>query len=267
MFRIGDFSKLSRVSVRMLRYYDENDILKPEVVDDFTGYRYYSANQIYKINTIVLLRDYGFGVLDIGKFLDAPIDMREKMLKERQSEVEKSIAGDKQKLSRISSAIQNLYKENTTMDYKVDIKTIPSIKAISLRGIIPSYSDEGILWEKLGRYVGKNQIAATEYCYATYYDTEHKDKDVDVEVLMEVKTLGKDYGEIIFKETEEILRAACVLVPGEYTNISIAFEYLGKWLEETNNEMIGRMRQVPIKGPWNETNPENYLTELQCPIK
>ena len=56
-------------------------------------------------------------------------------------------------------------------------------------------------------------------------------------------------------------------MPGEYTNISIAFEYLGKWLEETNNEMKGRMRQVPIKGPWNETNPENYLTELQCPIK
>ncbi|MEX1376745.1 MAG: MerR family transcriptional regulator [Eubacteriales bacterium] len=267
MFRIGDFSKLSRVSVRMLRYYDENDILKPDSVDDVTGYRYYSANQIYKINTIVLLRDYGFGVLDIGKFLSASVGIREQMLKDRKQEIEKSLAEEKSKLDKISSAIQNLYKENINMEYKVDIKSIPSMKAISLRDAIPTYSHEGMLWERLGTYVGENKIAVTEKCYATYYDTEYKDKDVDVEVLMEVKELGKGDGEFVFKETESVEKAAFILVPGEYENISKAFEYLGRWLEETGSEISGRMRQVPIKGPWNEENPENYLTEIQCPIK
>ncbi len=43
MFRIGEFSKLTQVSVRMLRYYDEMGLLKPSETDKFTNYRLYSA--------------------------------------------------------------------------------------------------------------------------------------------------------------------------------------------------------------------------------
>ena len=46
MLKIGDFSRLSRVSVRMLRYYDEMNLIKPVRVDKFTGYRYYSEDQL-----------------------------------------------------------------------------------------------------------------------------------------------------------------------------------------------------------------------------
>jgi DNA-binding transcriptional MerR regulator len=65
MLKIGDFSRLSRVSVRMLRYYDEAGLVKPERIDEFTGYRYYSESQLpamWKINT---LKDMGFGVAAI----------------------------------------------------------------------------------------------------------------------------------------------------------------------------------------------------------
>lgn len=46
MFKIGEFSKLTQVSIRMLRYYDENNLLKPAKTDPFTGYRLYSVEQI-----------------------------------------------------------------------------------------------------------------------------------------------------------------------------------------------------------------------------
>jgi len=267
MFKIGDFSKFSRVSVRMLRYYDENNIFKPEVVDDYTGYRYYSAAQIQQINIITRLRDYGFTVLEIGMYLSAPVEVREHMLKGKLAEIDKSIEIEKLKKNRIASAINNLYKEDITMEYKVEIKTIDKMKAISLRDRIESYSHEGLLWERIGSYMGQKGIQATGKCYATYHDTEYKEGNVDVEVLMEVEKLGKDDGEIKFKETERIEKAACILIPGEYSNISKAFEFLGKWLEENNKEVIGLMRQEPIKGPWNENDPKNYLTEIQCPIK
>lgn len=62
MLRIGDFSRLSRVSIRMLRYYDETGLLKPDRVDDFTGYRYYNEEQLLKVGKINALKDMGFGV-------------------------------------------------------------------------------------------------------------------------------------------------------------------------------------------------------------
>jgi len=267
MFKIGDFSKLSMVSIRMLRYYDDNDIFKPVVVDSFTGYRYYSAKQIHQINTIITLRDYGFSVLEIGAFLSSSKDTQQKMLIDKQGSIAKSIENEKQRYNKITSTITNLYKENISMEFKVNIKSVPSMKAIALRDTIPAFNHEGILWERLGTYIEENKISVTDKSYATYYDKEYKESNVDVEVLMEVKSLGTDDKDIVFKETETIDKAACILVPGDYSNIAPAFEYLGKWLEETGNEMTGMSRQVPIKGPWNESDPKNYLTELQCPIK
>lgn len=267
MFKIGDFSKFSRVSVRMLRYYDENDIFKPEVVDDYTGYRYYSAGQIQQINIITRLRDYGFTVLEIGMYLSAPIEVREHMLKGKLAEISKQIENEKLRKTKIASAISNIYKEDITMEYKVEIKKVEGMKAISLRDKIETYSHEGLLWERISSYMEQKDIQSTGKCYATYYHTEYRKGEVDAEVLMEVKQLLSDDGEFKFKETESVEKAACVLVPGEYSNISKAFEYLGKWIEENNKEIAGLMRQVPIKGPWNEDDPKDYLTEIQCPIK
>ena len=60
MIRIGDFSKLSRVPIKTLRYYDEMGLLKPLHVDDFTGYRYYEYEQMTHLYRILALKDLGF---------------------------------------------------------------------------------------------------------------------------------------------------------------------------------------------------------------
>ena len=70
MFRIGEFSKLTQVSVRMLRYYDEAGLLKPAEVDRWTGHRLYSANQIPRLDRIRYLRDSGFQVSEIALALE-----------------------------------------------------------------------------------------------------------------------------------------------------------------------------------------------------
>jgi DNA-binding transcriptional MerR regulator len=73
MFKIGDFSKLSQVSVRMLRYYDEQGLLKPARTDRFTDYRYYAADQLPRLNRILALRDLGFTVDQIRRLLDEAV--------------------------------------------------------------------------------------------------------------------------------------------------------------------------------------------------
>ena len=70
MIRIGDFSKLSRISVKTLRYYDEMGLLKPVEVDPFTGYRLYEYSQLSTLNRILALKDLGFSLEEIGRHLD-----------------------------------------------------------------------------------------------------------------------------------------------------------------------------------------------------
>ena len=64
MLKIGDFSKLSRVSIRMLRHYDEIGLLAPGKVDAFTGYRYYGEEQLPTIYRINALKEMGFGLAE-----------------------------------------------------------------------------------------------------------------------------------------------------------------------------------------------------------
>lgn len=74
MLKIGDFSRLSRVSIRMLRYYDEAGLIKPVTVDKYTGYRYYREEQLHTMSKITVLRDMGFGVGEIGELLQCEGD-------------------------------------------------------------------------------------------------------------------------------------------------------------------------------------------------
>jgi DNA-binding transcriptional MerR regulator len=94
MFKIGDFSKLSRVSVITLRYYDELGLLKPAQVDRFTGYRYYSLDQLPRLNHILALKDLGFSLEETARLLNdmlSPAQMRE-LLRAKQAEIQQRVA-------------------------------------------------------------------------------------------------------------------------------------------------------------------------------
>ena len=84
---------------------------------------------------------------------------------------------------------------------------------------------------------------------------------------MEIDKLLDNADGFTFKESEAIEKAASILVPGEYVSLASAYNFLGKWIEENGYTIIGNARQMPIKGPWNETNPKDYLTEILLPVK
>ena len=69
MLKIGDFSKLSRISIRMLRHYDEIGLLTPKSIDDFIGYRYYAKEQLPIADRISSLKNMGFRLSAIGEIL------------------------------------------------------------------------------------------------------------------------------------------------------------------------------------------------------
>ena len=269
MFKIGDFSKLTLVSVRMLRYYDELGLLKPAEVDRFTGYRYYSATQISNLNKIVKLRDMGFLIAEIAEILEASTDHQRLLLKleEKQREIQQGIAYENEKLDKLEQMIKSIGMESVGMNYEVTIKSIPSCKVVSLREIIPQYNMEGQLWMKLGEFMEEKKLQCIPPGFAIYHDMEFKESDVDVEVAIGVENLLEDQGVFKFRETEAVPSMASMMVPGPFENIAPAYNALAEWVEKNNYDMNGAARQICHKGPWNENSSEDYLTEVLMPVR
>ena len=71
MYRIGEFSKLCGLSIKTLRYYAEKGVLVPKAVDNFTGYRYYSEQELELCRKVVMLKSLGFTLADIRDFMKA----------------------------------------------------------------------------------------------------------------------------------------------------------------------------------------------------
>lgn len=268
MFKIGEFSKLTQVSVRMLRYYDETGLLKPAKIDKFSGYRLYSTEQIPILNKIIFLRDIGFNVSEIEIALSRwDNTFITNQLENKRLEIENIIKEEQDKLSKIELAMKDIQEEKMSIHYNVTIKSIPSYKVLSLRKVIPDYYAEGELWKEMSEFANENNISICNNTFSIYHDTEYKERDVDVELCAPVDKTGENMNGFVYRNTESIPIMACTMVYGEFKNIANAFLAFANWLQKHNQyKMIGQSRQIVHRGPWNEKNPDKYLTEIQIPL-
>jgi len=269
VFKIGEFSRLVRVSVRMLRHYEKCGLLFPVETDKFTGYRQYAAEQIPLARSIVTLRDLGFSIAEIGEALprlDDPSFMRD-ALNAKASQVRSAIETEQGKLKRIIQMRETMRKECKPMVYDVELKTLPAQTVISLRAVIPKYNEEGALWARLGRFVGENRVPCHSDGYSTYYDEEYKESDVDVEIAIPVDAVGADSGEIKYKEYPAIPLAATVRFTGAFdSGYDAASGKLAAWMEANGYAFAGPLRGHVLTSPDDDPNPEKWETELQAPV-
>ena len=105
MFKIGEFSRFTRVTVKMLRHYDELGLLAPSFVEPGTGYRYYLADQLPRLNQIIALKDLGFSLEVIAALVDERTrpDARAARVAERRAELERAIADDTARLRHLDA--------------------------------------------------------------------------------------------------------------------------------------------------------------------
>lgn len=272
MFKIGEFSKLTQVSIRMLRYYDEIGLLKPANVDLFTGYRMYSAEQIPILQKIVLLRDTKFTTLEIKDIIQSckEIDIINE-LKEKKIQINNEIAKEKQRIDKIDSAIKEIEKKKFKMHCNINFKKVDKLLVLSTRDRIPTYFHEGVLWKRLCGFIRRENISVKQDMYnniAMYHDIEHKDENVDVEVGIIVNKIGENKDGFIYREVEHIPKIAYAMVYGPYNNLARAYEELAYWIENHNEHMADKpSRQICHIGVGDIDNPDEYLTEIQIPLK
>lgn len=268
MFKIGEFSKLTQVSIRMLRYYDEVGLLKPAEVDSWTGHRMYSAAQIPRLNRILYLRDSGFTVSEIARALEMEDGRLLEALEQKQLEIERAIHREQEKLHKIETAKEEIQGNKGELHYNISLKSIPECQVLSLRRIVPTYYCEGELWKELSAFAKEQKIEISNHTFSLYHDTEYKERDVDIELCAFVSKLCQVTTPFFIRVVEPVPVMACTFSYGDFSNIKGAYIAFAKWLQNNSiYQMSEPMRQIVHKGPWNESNPANYLTEIQIPLE
>jgi effector-binding domain-containing protein/DNA-binding transcriptional MerR regulator len=268
MFKIGDFSKLTFVSVRMLRHYDEIGLLTPRTIDPETGYRYYAAEQMVRMNRIYVLREMGFSLQEIKDLLSTDLEGEQllALLRQRHRSIADTLDQERQKQLRVETLMRLIEKEGHSMKYEVAIKAIPEYRVLSLRDVIPAYQEEGILWQEMMLYTRQNGIRYQDPCYSIYHDAGYREKDVDVEVTLGISDPVPETDRIKVRQLEALPEAAVVMHQGPYDTLTEAYQALGIWMESNHYELNGSTRAIFHKGPYNEKDPANYLTEIQAPV-
>src|SRR5688572_22832643 len=139
MLRIGDFSKICRVPVSALRYYADHALLTPVHIDASTGYRYYSLDQLPRLNRILALKDLGMSLASIRRLLDERItpDELHGMLRLREAELEQDILESQMRLERVRERLRQIEQESQPDIPEVAIRTIEAQLALAVRAVIP----------------------------------------------------------------------------------------------------------------------------------
>ncbi len=185
MFLAGEFSKLAQVSKRLLHYYDEIGLFKPHHVEPQTGYRYYSATQIPRLNKILALKELGLTLEQVTRVLDDDISVEEirGMLTLRKAEMEQQIKDDLLHFRYIESRLQQIDNEGVLGDYDVVVKATSSMKILTTRTMLPDPSGyREIMIEMLHLLpdeVGRNNIKQMiVIIHSDSYETENIDAEI-----------------------------------------------------------------------------------------
>ncbi len=267
MIKIGTFSRICQVSVKTLRYYDEIGLLKPVQIDRFTGYRFYTIEQLPRINRILALKELGFSLEEIAQVISQGLSVEELrgILRLKQAEVQVRLQTDQEMLARIETRLKQIEQENQMPTYDVVIKNIEPMPIASTRDIIPSYPEQGGLWNMLGRYLELNRIQPVGACFTLYHSDE---PDIDAEVCEPVAEVLKTSDPIKSYLLPGVEAVASTIHHGPFVTIGDAYKALIKWIEENGYQICGPCREIYLQPAHNasQTDP-NTLTEIQFPVR
>ncbi len=264
MYSIGDFSRISGLTVKALRHYHEKGILTPRTVDQETGYRYYDTRNLERARGIVYLKQMMFPLEDMAEILrnfEDDSDILE-FLASRRGEIKKKISEMQKVVISIDEIVRREQEAKEMVknsDFEVEQRDIDTILVASIRWK-GSYDQCGerfaTLYKKMGRVsCGKPMNL--------YYDEGYKESDADIETCLPIRK-GKDVDGITVKELEGG-KALTLIHKGPYDQIGRSYEKISNYAGAQGMKLKAPGREIYVKGPGMifKGNPKNYLTEIQ----
>jgi DNA-binding transcriptional MerR regulator len=265
VLKIGEFSALAGVPVKTLRYYDALGLLAPAHVDADTGYRYYAVGQLSRLHRVLALKDLGFPLDQIGRALSdgvSPETLRG-MLMLRVAEQEAQLRREDDRLRRLNALVRLIDHEGDRAG-DVVLKTVPAQRMASLRERIDRYRDVGALFARLHGIVGP--AASPSPGVAIWHDTEHRQRDFDVEVGLLVKaSIDVDPPASIVELPGG--RVASIVHHGAFAQIKEPCMAIFHWIEANGYRAAGPLREwfLRVSAPASRDDASNVV-EIQIPV-
>ncbi|GGO94072.1 MerR family transcriptional regulator [Wenjunlia tyrosinilytica] len=272
MFNIGDFAKHGRVSVRMLRHYDAIGLLRPAHVDPVSGYRFYEAGQLARLNRVIALKDLGFTLEQVQTILDEQVSVEELrgMLRLRRAQLEMAIAADATRLARVEARLHTIESEGDMPVDDVVVKRIPAVRVAELTGTAAGYGPEDIgpvvqpLYEELCRRLADAGVTRTGSNIAYYEDSPRGDETIVVHAGVTVAAepgTGQGF-EIV--DLPAIDSAATIVHRGSMEKVMPTVQALARWIDTNGYRSAGYARELylDVMG-----SPDTWVTELQEPVQ
>jgi effector-binding domain-containing protein len=270
MFKIGEFSKLSRVSVKALRHYDDLGLLRPAHVDRFTSYRYYSAAQLAQLNRILALRDLGLSLEQVRQVLrdGLPAEHLRGMLRLKQAELAQHLAQEQERLQRVAARLQQIEQEGTMPSHEVVIKEVPALRVAALRGVVETYSAQGSLWNQLEAHLQQGGIKPIGPCFTIDHNEEYRPQDVDLEVCEPVDAPLDDTGSVRIYNLPAVSQMASTIHHGSYEGLSAAYQAFMTWIQANGYRIAGPNREIYLRNLADHgVTPDDLVTEMQFPVE
>lgn len=263
LYRIGMFAQMNHITVKTLRFYEEQGLLAPAYVDEENGYRYYTLDQMATIHQITALKQAGFTLDDMKQMQSGAEEQA--LLRKKKSQLLARMAELTRQIAVIDSY---LLDQSVSLHAPVLIKTLPACKIAACEKTIDTYDalfdimpEMGAEMEQLGC-----ECALPEYCFTQYLEPGFKEENIRIQTCEAVTRLLEDTATLKFYELEEVT-AACIYHRGSYADFSRTYAILLNYIEENGYEIAGNIRESYIDGVWNKDTEEDWLSEIQIPVR
>ncbi|MBL8163694.1 MAG: MerR family transcriptional regulator [Anaerolineae bacterium] len=272
MFTVGEFARLGQVSKRLLRYYDEINLFRPDQTDPATGYRYYSAAQMAQLNRILALKELGLSLDQIRRLLadNISVDEMQGMLLLKKAEIERQMQAEMQRIRKIESRLLAVHSAESASPLNVVIKRIPAQPVLSTRTIVESF-DAGLeIFRQIRTALPDRSRYGLCYCICHSDDLAEQDMDLELGCLLEMpghSGLALRGGlHLRLGELPAVASMATIVVQGALETIHTGYAEIGRWAENNHYRLAGVPREVSLQLP-TAADGRDLITEIQFPVE
>ena len=282
MFRISDFSRLMRISIKALRHYDRIGLLAPSWVDPATRYRHYGARQALRLQLILGLRELGIPLARIAELVSADPRGRRfrRALEERREELAARLEQDRRRLALLDARLEGLRDETMPVLPEAVLRPVPAVRVASLRARVAEL-DDGVeaLFDRLEKKVAAVKARASGPPILLYHDRDHRPVHADVEAAVPLVKGAERVPGTRTRVLPAIAEAACLVYRGDYGQWGQVVGGLLDWLEGHRLAPSGPMREVYLQFSARDaralrlprqylaTAAEDLVTEVQIPVR
>ena len=265
---IGEFSKFCQVTVKALKHYEKKGLLVPNEVHEWTKYRYYDVAQMQQLNGILWLKGMGFSLEEIRDLFDEgthrpsiqQIEVKKNMVKQQISQFQERLAA----LNRLGENIRQIERMEGIV-----IERLPEIIVAVHRRILRRREDlRHIFNHTISPEIQRIGCRRSQpiYSFTIEHEQEYKDEHIDTEYCLQVEEMLHDTDLIKFKRLPEVPMAVCMKFVGPYGRYHEHFVEIFRYIAEHDYKINGSYRTQYVEGPWNQKDPEKYVTVIQVPV-